>query len=51
MGRVRRHKKPLDDVKEMSGCWKLKTGALDGTSWSICIGRGYGHVVRQTVER
>jgi len=30
----------LDDVMEMGGCWKLKTGALNCTRWSVCIARG-----------
>jgi hypothetical protein len=49
MGRQgRRCKQLLDDLKEMTGYWKLKEEALDHTRWRICFGRGYGPVVRQT---
>jgi hypothetical protein len=51
MGRwVRRHRQLLDDLKEMRACYKLKEEALDRTLWRKGFGRGYGPVVRQTVE-
>jgi hypothetical protein len=40
----------VDDLKEMRGCYKLKEEALDRTLWRKGFGRGYGPVVRQTVE-
>jgi hypothetical protein len=46
--RGRRHKKPLGDVKETRGYWKLKEEALDRTLWRTRFGRGYGPVVRPT---
>jgi hypothetical protein len=30
--------------------WKLKEEALDRTLWRTRFGRGYGPVVRQTIE-
>jgi hypothetical protein len=46
----RRHKQPLDDLKEKRGYWKLKAVALDGTVWWSHFGRGCGPVVQQTTE-
>jgi hypothetical protein len=48
--RGRKRKQLLDDLKEKIGYWKLKEEALDGTLWRTRFGRGYGPVVRQTVE-
>jgi hypothetical protein len=48
--RGRRRKQLLDDLKEKRRYWKLKEEALDHTLWRIRFGRGYGPVVRQTVE-
>lgn len=42
----RRHKQLLDDHKERT----LKEEALDRALWRIRCGRGYGPVVRQTVD-
>jgi hypothetical protein len=47
----RRHKEPLDNLKERTGYWKLKDEALDGTLWRTRLGRGYRPIVRQTMER
>jgi hypothetical protein len=46
----RRCKQLLDDLKEMRGYWKLKEEALDPTQWRTRFGRGYGPVIRQTME-
>jgi hypothetical protein len=48
--RGRRCKQLLDDFKETIVYWKLKEEALDGTMWRTRFGRGYGPVLRQTVE-
>jgi hypothetical protein len=48
--RGRRHKQLLDDLKEMRRYWKLKEEALDRTLWRTRFGRGYGPVVRQTIQ-
>jgi len=34
----------------MRGQWKLKEEAVDCTLWRTGFGRGYGPVVRRTVE-
>jgi hypothetical protein len=46
--RGRRHKQPLDDLKEVRSSWKLKDEAQDRTLWGTQFGRGYGPVARQT---
>ena len=46
----RRRMQILSDVKEKRGYWKLKEEALDRTLWRTEFGRGYGPVVRQTIE-
>jgi hypothetical protein len=46
--RGKRLKLLLDDVKEKSGYWKLKEGALERTMWRTHFGRGYEPVVRET---
>jgi hypothetical protein len=46
----RRCGKLLDDLKERRGFSHLKEEALDRTMWRACFGRGFGPVVRQTVE-
>jgi hypothetical protein len=48
--RGRRCKQLLDDLKEKRRYWKLKEEALDHTLWRTRFGRGYGPVVRQTIE-
>jgi hypothetical protein len=48
-GRIRG--KLLDDLKERTGYSHLKEEALDRTMWRACFERGFGPVVRQTVER
>ena len=49
--RGRKRKQLLDDLKEKSVYWKLKEKALDRSLWRTRFGRGYGLVVRQTIER
>jgi len=50
MGRQgRRCMQLLDDLKEMTGYWKLKEEELDCTLWRAHFGRGYGPAVRQTM--
>jgi hypothetical protein len=39
-------KQLLDDLKETSGCCKLKEEALDRTQWRTRLGRDYGLVVK-----
>ena len=51
VGRERRRKQLLDDLKEEKRYWKLKKEALDSTLWRIRFGIRYGPVVRQTTER
>jgi hypothetical protein len=48
--RGRRRRKLLDDLKEMRGYSHLKEEALDRTMWRASFGRGFGPVVRQTIE-
>jgi predicted AlkP superfamily pyrophosphatase or phosphodiesterase len=48
--RGRRRKQLLDDFKEKRRYWKLKEEALDRTVWRTRFGRGYGPVVRQTMQ-
>jgi hypothetical protein len=48
--RGRRRNQLLDDLKEKRRYWNLKEEALDRTVWRNRFGRGYGPVVRQTVE-
>jgi hypothetical protein len=51
MGRQgRRRKQLLDDLKEKRRYWKLEEEALDCILWRTRFGRGYGPVVRQTME-
>jgi hypothetical protein len=45
-----RRKQLLDDLKEKKSYWKLEEEALDLTLWRTRFGRGYGPVVRQTIE-
>jgi hypothetical protein len=47
----RRCNQLLDDVKEKTGCWKLKEEALDRTVWRTRFGRGCAPAVRQYTER
>jgi hypothetical protein len=37
----RREKQLLDDLKEMTGYWKLKEKTSDRTLWRTCFGRDY----------
>jgi len=46
-----RRKQLLDHLKETTGYWYLKEGALDRTLCRTRFGRGYGPVVWQTTER
>jgi hypothetical protein len=46
----RRHRKLLDDLKESRGYFHLKEKALDRTMWRARFGRGFGPVVRQTIN-
>jgi hypothetical protein len=48
--RGRRRKQLLDDLKENRRYWKLKEEALGRTVCRSGFERGYGPVVRQTVE-
>ena len=43
--RGRRHKKLLDDLRDMRGYCQLKEEALDRTIWRNHFGRGFGPVV------
>jgi len=45
-----RRKQLLDDIKGKRGDWKLKEEAVDRTPWRTRVGRGYGPVLRQTIE-
>jgi hypothetical protein len=47
----RRHKQILDDIKEKIEYCNLKEETLDRTVWRISFGRGYGPVVRQTMQK
>ena len=42
--------KLLDDLKERRGYSYLKEEALDCTVWTARFGRGFGPVIRQTIE-
>jgi hypothetical protein len=46
----RRRKKLLDDLKEKTGCWKLKGDALDRAVWRIRFRGVFGPVIRQTTK-
>ena len=46
--RGRRRKQLLDDLKERSGCRKLKGESLDLTAQKIRFGIGYGPDMRHT---
>ena len=46
----RRRRKLQDELKEMRGQSHLKEEALDRTVWTAGFGKGFGPVVRQTVE-
>jgi hypothetical protein len=46
----RKHRKPLDDLKERRGYSHLKEEALDRTMWRARFGRSFGPVVRQTAK-
>jgi hypothetical protein len=46
----RRRRKLLDDLKERRGYSNLKEEALDRTMWRAGFGRGFGPVVRQTIN-
>jgi hypothetical protein len=48
--RGRRHRRLLDDLKEMRGYSHLQEEALDHTMWRARFGRGFGPVVRQTAK-
>jgi hypothetical protein len=46
----RRRRKLLDDLKKRRGSSHLKEEALDRTVWRARFGRGFGLVVRQTIN-
>jgi hypothetical protein len=48
--RERRRKQLLDDLKEKRGYWILMEEALGRTLWRTRFVRGYGPVVRHTIE-
>jgi hypothetical protein len=48
--RGRRCRKLLDDFKERRGYSHLKEKAVDRTMWRARFGRGFGPVVRQTIN-
>jgi len=48
--RGRRRRMLLDNLKERRGYSHLKEEALDRTMWRAPLGRGIGHVVRQTTK-
>jgi hypothetical protein len=45
-----RRKQLLDDLKKKRGYWKLEEEAMDSILDSICYGRGYRTVIRQSAE-
>ena len=40
----------MDDLKKRRGYSHLREDALDHTMWRPRLGRGFGHVVRQTTK-
>jgi len=46
--RGKRRKQIPHDLKETTGYWQQKEGAIDLTLWRTRFGRSYGPVVRQT---
>jgi hypothetical protein len=46
-----RSKQLLDDIKEKSGCWKLKENALDCILWRTRFGRECGSVVKHSKKQ
>jgi hypothetical protein len=48
--RGRRSRKLLDELMERTGYFHLKEEALDRTMWRARFEKGFGPVVRQTVE-
>jgi len=48
--RGRRRRKLLDDLKDRNGYSHLKEEALDRTMWRARFGRGFGPIIRQTIE-
>jgi hypothetical protein len=44
--RGRKRKQLLDDLKKVTGHWKLKEETLDRTLWRIRIRRGYDPIAR-----
>jgi chorismate mutase len=46
----RGRRKLLDDLRERGGYSHLKEETLDRTMWRARFGRGFGPVVRQTIE-
>ena len=49
-GQGRRRRQLPDYVKGTRRYWKLKEEALDRTLWRTRFVRGYGPIVRQTME-
>ena len=50
IGRRRRRRKLLDDLKERRGYSHLKEEDLDRTMWRARFGRGFGPFIRQTAK-
>ena len=50
IGRQRRCRRLLDDLKERRGYSQLKEEALNHIVWRARYGRGFGPVVRRTAE-
>jgi hypothetical protein len=48
--RGKRHKQLLDELKEMTGYWKLKEEALYCTLWQTRFRKAYRPVVWQTMK-
>jgi hypothetical protein len=48
--RGRRRRKVMDDLKKRRGYSPLKEEALDLTMWRARFGRGFGPLVRQTIN-
>jgi len=40
----------VDDLKVKTGYWKFEEEVLDRTLWRTRCGKGYGPVVRETME-
>jgi hypothetical protein len=47
----KRHKQLLDDLKEKERYWTFRGETLDHTVWRTWLGRRYGPITRQTMQR